>query len=91
MYHYNLSSGSSHAELILLTAVLDNTLFWYEDESRNEVWSEVLNAGESVVLKGDVPETAKEVLCININDEAVYYYEISSDTISEDAWYYVTE
>lgn len=91
VYHYNLSSGSSHAELILLTAVLDNTLFWYEDESRNEVWSEVLNAGESVVLKVDVPETAKEVLCININDEAVYYYEISSDTISEDAWYYVTE
>ena len=55
------------------------------------MWSEVLNAGESVVLKVDVPETAKEVLCININDEAVYYYEISSDTISEDAWYYVTE
>ena len=88
--HYNLSSNDSNSKKILITAVLDNTLFWYEDENSAEVWSENLNAGESVVLKVDVPETAKEVLCININDEVTYYYEISTDTVYADECYYIT-
>ena len=88
--HYNLSSNGKNSQMILITAVLDNTLFWYEDENREEVLSERLDAGESFVLKVDVPETAEEVLCININDEAVYYYEISEDTIYPDDWYYIT-
>lgn len=88
--HYNLSSNAKYSRKILITAVLDNTLFWYEDENGNEVWSEHLDAGESVVLKVDVPQKAKELMCININDEAVYYYEISEDTIYPDDWYYIT-
>ena len=88
--HYNLSSNAKYSQKILITAVLDNTFFWYEDENGNELWSEHLDAGESVVLKVDVPKTAKELMCININDEAVYYYEISEDTIYPDDWYYIT-
>lgn len=87
----NEISTAADSRQILITAVLDNTYIWYEDQDGYTAWAETLNAGESVILQIDVPENAKEYLWFNINDEAAYFYGIDQKNIALDDFMYVTK
>lgn len=84
-------STSENARRVLITAVIDNTYFWYVDKNGEEVWSETLNAGESVILQIDIPKQTKEKLWLNVNNEAAYSYEINQNNIVFGESYYITE
>jgi hypothetical protein len=87
----NKISTAADSRQILITAVLDNTYFWYEDQDGCTAWEEMLNAGESTILQIDVPENVKEYLWFNINDEAAYFYGINQTNIALDDFMYVTK
>ena len=84
-------STSENSQKILITAVCDNSYFWYDEEGKDEVWSELLDAGESVILQIDVPKQAKAKLWVNINDEAAYSYDIDKNNVVADSSFFVVK
>lgn len=84
-------STSENSQKILITAISDNSYFWYDGEGSDELWSTLLDAGDSVILQVDVPKQAKAKLWVNINDEAAYCYDIDQNHVVADSCFYVVK
>ena len=86
---YTVSDGAN-SQYLLVTAVLDGTYLWLEEDGFCAEDFGTLNAGESILIRLDVPENDGPNLQIE-SPLGGYYYELTqSNLIFNENWNYIT-
>ncbi|MBQ2996549.1 MAG: hypothetical protein IJE22_04865 [Oscillibacter sp.] len=86
---YTVSDGAN-SQYVLVTAVLDGTYLWLEEDGFCAEDFGTLDAGESIIIWLDVPETGGPNLQIE-SKLGEYYYELNqSNLIFNENWNYIT-
>lgn len=86
---YEVSDGAN-SQYILVTSVLDGTYLWLEEDGYCREDFGTLDAGESIVIWLDVPESSGPNLQIE-SPLGDYYYELTqSSLIFNENWNYIT-
>ena len=86
---YTVSDGAN-SQYVLVTAVLDGTYLWLEEDGFCAEDFGTLNAGESILIWLDIPESGGPNLQIE-SPLGGYYYELTqSNLIFNENWNYIT-
>lgn len=86
---YTVSDGAN-SQYLLVTAVLDGTYLWLEEDGFCAEDFGTLNAGESILIWLDIPESGGPNLQIE-SPLGGYYYELTqSNLIFNENWNYIT-
>ena len=86
---YTVSDGAN-SQYVLVTAVLDGTYLWLEEDGFCAEDFGTLNAGESILIRLDVPENDGPNQQIE-SPLGGYYYELTqSNLIFNENWNYIT-
>jgi len=86
---YTISDGPE-AQYLLVTSVIDGNYFWLEEDGYCREDFGTLDAGESIVIRLDIPESGG----MNLQVESKlgdYYYELTRDRlVFNENWNYIT-